>query len=71
MHWLDSNEDPVYPTPVQNTAAAQDILANNPGLEHVRLGIKLLTKGLEKQKVAKSGSGKLVSQSDQCCTDPA
>ena len=71
MPRLDSKGDLVYPTPIQNTVAARDILSNNPGPEQVRLGIKLLTKGLEQQMVAKSGSGKLVSKSDQCHTDSA
>ncbi len=67
----DSNVDWVYPTPVQNTVAAQEILSANPGPEEIRLGIKLLNKGLEQQKVALSGSQKLVSDADQCRTDPA
>ncbi len=66
-----SNVDWVYPTPVQNTVAAQEILSANPGPEEIRLGIKLLNKGLEQQKVALSGSQKLVSDADQCRTDPA
>ena len=67
----DSKGDWVYPTPVQNTVAAREILLANLGLEQIRLGIKLLNKGLEQQKVALSGSQKLVSDSDQCRTDPA
>ena len=50
----DSNGDWVYPTPVQNTVAAREILSANPGPEEIRLGIKLLNKGLEQQKVAMS-----------------
>ena len=65
----DSNRDWVYPTPVQNTVAAREILSANPGPEEIRLGIKLLNKGLEQQKVALSGSQKLVSDSDQCRMD--
>ncbi len=67
----DSNGDWVYPTPVQNTVAAQEILSGNPGREQIRLGIKLLNKGLEQQKVALYGSQKMVSHSDQCRTDSA
>src|SRR5215216_2112354 len=66
----DSKGDWVYPTPVQNTVAAREILSANPGPDEIRLGIKLLNKGLEQQKVALSRSQKLVSDSDQCCTDP-
>ena len=45
--------------------------ATATGIGCIRLGIKLLNKGLEQQKVALSGSQKLVSHSDQCHTDPA
>lgn len=68
---LDSKGDLMYGTLVENTATARDILANNPNPDQIRLGVKLLTKGLEQQKAVKSRSGKLVSKSDQCHTDPA
>ena len=71
MPRCDSNGDWVYSTPVQNTVAAREILSANPGPEQIRLGIKLLNKGLEQQKVALSGSQKMVSDSDQRRTDPA
>jgi hypothetical protein len=51
---VDKNRDEVRATPIENIAAAKELLENNQSPAALEMAVKLMTKALVQQEKAKS-----------------